>query len=145
MPYAEDINYWRTSKSSTDTWMEKIRKEIESIGGVVNANGQFEQNGQTVFLIQFAIGDDTFEVRFPTLPLKKESSSNRTAAKIQALTALYHDVKAKCVLAKFTGIRFAFHSYLRLGDGRTAGEITAGEIASDMPRFLPSPSDTSQN
>lgn len=135
MTYAEEVNYWKTSKSSTDTWMEKIRAEIETVGGVVQANGQFEQHEQIVFMIKFVIGDDTYEVRFPTLPVKNDTPSNRTAAKVQALTAVYHDVKSKCVLAKFMGIRFAFHSYLRLADGRTAGELASGDIAEKMPRL----------
>lgn len=136
MIYAEEVNYWKTSKSSTDTWMDKIKSEIDSIGGVVEMSGHFEQHGQTVFMIRFVIGDNTYDVRFPTLPVKVDSAANRKAAKIQALTAVYHDVKSKCVLSKFVGIPFAFHSYLRLSDGRVAGELTSGEVAGDMPRLL---------
>ena len=50
LPYAEDIgHYWETSRSSPDQWMEKTTKLIESLGGIVLAEG-FESRRDDTWL-----------------------------------------------------------------------------------------------
>jgi len=35
LPYAEDMNYWKTGKSGPDVWMERAKVEIIKAGWVV--------------------------------------------------------------------------------------------------------------
>lgn len=137
--YAEDVNYWQTSQSSADTWMEKAKKEITGIGGSILGDAYGNQGGRSAYMLEFKIGADQFKVVWPVLP----SYSGRVqAAKIQAATMLYHDVKAKCVSAKVMGARTAFFSYLVLPDGRTASQASGSEIARYVPSILALPSKT---
>lgn len=118
--YAEDINYWQTSKSAADTWIARARKEIESISGKIMGEA-FGSNvdGKAAFMLSFKIGEDRFKVVWPVLPSKTNKSN---AAKIQAATLLYHDIKHKVVMAKVKGVRTAFVEYLLLPNGQTVNE-----------------------
>ena len=35
LPFAEDVNYFQTSQTGTETWISKAIKLIEDIGGTV--------------------------------------------------------------------------------------------------------------
>ena len=40
LPYAEDVNYWKTGQSAPDTWLDHAKTEIAAAGGAVyGANG----------------------------------------------------------------------------------------------------------
>lgn len=129
--YGEDVNYWKTSTKSPDSWLEDTKDAIISIGGKVLSDMIATMEGKTAIMIQFQIGEDRFKIVYPILAIRKES--DRLAAKRQAATAMYHEVKALIVSAKFRGVRGAFHSYLVLPDGRTAGDLSAPEIAEAIP------------
>lgn len=132
--YAEDVNYWKTSKTSPDTWLAKAKREIIRAGGEVlgEAFGS-EQGGRSAFMLAFKFSGEEFKVIWPVLPSK--SGDNR-AARIQAATMLYHDVKARAVSAKVIGPRAAFFSYLMLSDGRTASQVATPELLERMPKLL---------
>ncbi len=132
--YAEDVPYFQTSQSSADTWIDKCKKEIASVGGKVQAEafGQ-DATGRAAFMLAFSIGEDTFRLTWPVLASKK---GNTKAAKIQASTALYHDVKARVVSAKFLGARAAFFTFLMLPNGRTASEVGATDFLALVPRLM---------
>ena len=134
LPYAEDIgHYWQTGSSSPDIWIEKAKRQIEEVGGVINADAYGSMGDRAAFMIAFAIGDDKFKVVFPVL----DSKSGKTiAAKRQAATMLYHDIKAKCMTASVLGAKAAFFSYLMLPDGRTASEAGRPELAQYFPLLL---------
>ena len=134
LPYAETINYFKTSKISSDSWIDKASNQIEKLGGKVytHAFGMDDQ-GNSAYMIQFMIGPDRFKIVWPVLPCKK---GNETAAKRQSATLLYHDVKAKCLKATVWGSRAAFFSYLLLPDGRTASEASIPELMEDIPLVL---------
>jgi hypothetical protein len=136
-PYAEDINYWRTSRSSPDTWMDKTKRQIERLGGQVLAEGYGSEpaTGRMAFVLAFQIGGDQFKVVWPALPSK---TNNERAARIQAATMLYHDIKAKCISSAVLGVRTAFFSFLMLPNGRTAAEATAPELARAIPGLFAS-------
>ncbi len=89
MIHAESVNYWKTSKSSPDTWMEKTKRQIEKLGGQVLMEGFGRESvtNRAAFVLAFAIGEDRFKVVWPVLPSK---SGNEKAAKVQAVTMLYH-------------------------------------------------------
>lgn len=133
MIYAEDVNYWKTSQKSADTWIDDTIDLITSIKGKVINQAFGTNDGKAAYLLMFKLGDDTFKVVFPVLPSKV---GNMKAAKVQAATILYHDVKAKIVLSKVLGGRAAFFTYLMLPDGRAMSEAATPEIASLMPKLL---------
>ena len=98
LPFAEDVNYWKTGKSAPDTWIDRAKHEIESINGQVLAEGFGHESltGKAAYMLAFKIAGEQFKITWPVLPSK---SGAKRAAKIQAATMLYHDVKARCVSA----------------------------------------------
>lgn len=133
LPYAEDVNYWQTGKSSPDSWIESSQKEIKTIGGKIVswAFGMDSTTGRAAYMMAFDLGGERFKIVWPVLPTR--SGKNEASARIQAATMLYHDVKARCVSAKVLGGRAAFFNYLMLPDGRTAGSVAAPELAEQLP------------
>lgn len=134
--YAEDVNYWQTGKSAPDTWMDNAKKEIKAAGGKVlsEAFGR-DEAGRAAYLLEFSFGADRFRAVWPVL---KSRTNNERAARIQAATMLYHDIKAKCVSAKVHGPRAAFFQYAVLSDGRTAAQLAAPELSAAYPKMLTS-------
>lgn len=134
LPFGEDINYWQTSRISPDTWMSKTRRLIESYGGKVlqEAFGS-EASGRAAFMINFQIEEDMFKTVWPVLPSKK---GNDSSARVQAATMLYHDIKAKCLIATVLGHRAAFFSYLMLPNGQVASQLAVPELIKHMPALL---------
>jgi hypothetical protein len=119
----EKLPYWKSSQSSADTWIERTIKLINDFGGqVVNQmQGVDYRSGQAAFMIVFALQGDTFKIIFPVLEPK--SKNDLRAAKIQAATILYHDVKARLVSSLILGARNVFFGNLLLDDGKTAAEF----------------------
>lgn len=131
--YVEDVNYWKTSTSAADTWIERAKKEIEAIDGSILSEAYGNQGDRAAFMLLFEIAGDTFKAIWPVL---ESETGNQKAAKIQAATMLYHDVKAKCVSAKVLGARKAFFGFMLLSDGRVASETGGNEIAALVPPML---------
>jgi hypothetical protein len=130
--YADEVNYWKTSTTSPESWIEKTKKLIAEIGGKVHSDLIGTINGKTAVMIGFEIAGDQYKIIYTVLAVRDQR--DLLAAKRQAVTAII-------VSAKFRGIRGAFHSYLVLPDGRTAGELTAPEVAQAIPTafLLPPP------
>ena len=84
-------------------------------------------------MLAFSFGDERFKAVWPVLTSK---SGNECSARVQAATLLYHDVKAKSVMAKVLGFRAAFFSYLMLPDGRTMVEMATPELVGAFPKLL---------
>lgn len=136
IPYAEDVNYWQTGKSSPDTWIDNAQREIKSIGGKILgwAFGMESSTGRAAYMLEFELTGERFKIVWPVLPTR--SGKNEVSARIQAATMLYHDVKARCVSAKVIGKRTAFFSYLMLPDGRTAATVATPELAIQLPEMF---------
>lgn len=136
LPNAEDMRYWKTGRTSPDGWIEKTKKVVNELGGVVlgEAFGNEPLTGRSAYMLQFRIGNDTFKVIWPVLPSRDGSEQ---AARIQAATMLYHDTKAKCVKAAVFGARVAFFEYLLLPDGRNVTEVGLPDLAESIPRLPP--------
>ena len=134
LPDAEDVSYWQTSKSGPDTWLERTAELIEQLGGTIytHAFGKDDQ-GNSAYMLQFKIGEDAFKLVWPVLHSR---TGKDMAAKRQAATLLYHDVKAKCLTARILGSRTAFFGYLLLPDGRTAAAASIPELMEDVPLAL---------
>lgn len=131
--FAEDVNYWQTSKSSPDRWLDRAKREIVQAGGEVVAEGFLSEPGKAAFMLAFVLGSDSYKMIWPVL----EFATGKTlAARVQAATALYHEVKSACVKMKFLGIRTAFFAYLMLPDGRVASEVSTPELAAAIPEMF---------
>lgn len=136
--FAEDVNYWRTSTIHHETWIEKAKREITKIGGKVISEGYLSDAaiGSSMFALNFKLGNDSYRAAWPVL---KARGGDQVAAKRQAATLLFHDVKHKCVMAKVKGARAAFVEYLILPSGQTATEATSAELMRALPLLLPVP------
>lgn len=131
---AEDVNYWKTGTSAPDTWLDKTKAEIKAAGGKIGPSAFGDDGtGRAAYMLTFSFGDQTFRAVWPVLPSK---TKNDRAARIQAATMLYHDVKAKCVSAKVHGAHAAFFQYAVLPDGRTAAQVAAPELLELYPKLL---------
>lgn len=136
LPYAEDVNYWQTGKSSPDTWIDNAQKEIKAIGGKINswAFGSESATGRSAYMMQFEISGEQFKLVFPVLQTR--TGKNEASARIQAATMLYHDVKAKCMIARIFGARSAFFSYLLLGDGTPVQTVSNSDLQELLPAMF---------
>jgi len=141
MIYAEDANYWKSGKSDPDTWLEKCKKEIKAVGGKINREVIVSEDGKTGYSLEFAIADDQFKIIWPVLKCRNYDTNgvSARAAKIQAATFMYHDIKAKCMVVKILGARRAFFGDMLLSDGRIAYQVAGDELAKFVPAgMLPS-------
>ena len=132
--YAEDINYWKTGKTSPDGWIDKAKAQIVKLDGVILAEGFGSQDGRSAYMLGFEINAHRFKAIWSVLPTRVEGGDR--AAKIQAATMLYHDIKAKCISPTVKGPRAAFFEYLMLPDGRTAIEASYFELIDGIPEKL---------
>lgn len=134
MIYADDVNYFKTSTAAPDTWIDKTKAEIKAAGGRVLKDAFGDQEGRAAYMLEFVFGDDLFRAVWPVLPTRRLADAR--AARVQAATMLYHDVKSKCVSAKVHGLRAAFLQYVMLPDGRTAAQAATPDIVLAYPKLL---------
>jgi len=134
-PYAEDLNYWKTSKQSPGHFLEKASEFLIANGAEVRTTAKGTNNGQAAYLIEFAVDGDRFRIVWPVL---ESSAGNVKAAERQAATMLYYDVKSRAIRLAIGGARTAYFEFLMLPDGRTMGELASNAIT-DAARLLPSP------
>jgi len=134
LPYAEDVgHYWQTSRSSPDMWIDRAKKVIKDMGGEIIADGFGSTNEQAAYMLAFKFEEQRYKVVWPVLPTY---SGKENAAKVQAVTMLYHDVKAKAMTASVLGVEAAFFSYMLLPDGRVSSELAKPELAEVFPKLL---------
>ena len=133
--YAEDINYWKSGKSSPDTWLDKAEAQIVKSGGTIlgRAFGSDSMAGVETYMLAFQIADDQFKIVWPVL---QSRTDNKQAARRQAATMIYHDIKAKCMVAEIFGMKKAFVSYLVLSDGSTVTEAATDALPLLLPKLL---------
>lgn len=117
MKKADECAYWKTSSSSPGTWSERTRGLIEKNGGEVIGNGTMKKGGVECFVMSFDFGEDRFSACWPVLDHKYKG--DEVAARRQAATMLYHDVKNRVVAMQVFGARIAFLGWLSLPDGST--------------------------
>lgn len=135
LPYAEDVNYFKTGTSAPETWTNKAIAEIQAVGGKVTgrAFGEDMTTKRSAFMLQFILDGESFKLVWPVLPSR---GGNVRAAQIQAATMLYHDVKARCVSAKVLGGKAAFFTYIQLPDGRNASEVSTSDLVNHLPSMF---------
>lgn len=135
LPFAEKVNYWKTGNSSPDVWIEKSKREIEIAGGIVlrEAFGSESTTGREAYMLEFSFGGEVFKLIWPVLPSEYGETK---AARRQAATMLYHDVKSRCVAAKVLGNRSAFFNYLMLPDGSCVSQLANNDLARQLPDLM---------
>jgi hypothetical protein len=134
LPYAEDVkHYWKTSTSSPDSWLNKTAELIKKTGGKVLSEAFGTAMGRGAFMLTFEKNGEQFKIIWPVLPSK---SKDEMAARRQAATLMFYDVKAKLMTASVLGTKNAFFQYYVLPDGRTAGEIAKPELMQAFPLML---------
>lgn len=133
--YAEQVNYWRTSRSSPDLWLARIKELIKKAGGTVVADGFGHDaiSGTGAYILGFELAGQPYKIVWPILPSK---TGDEVSAKRQAMTMMYHDVKSRIVSAKVLGPRAAFFSYLMLPGGQTASQLAVPDLLDALPTFL---------
>lgn len=134
LPYANDMNYWKTSRSGVDAWLGKAEDLIERHDGIVLMRAMGKSMGRSALCMEFEFGQDRFKALWPVLPTK--NTGEQRAAEIQAATMLYHDVKARCMKIAIFGPRLAFFDMLMLPDGTMTGQMADSELMDKAPRFL---------
>jgi hypothetical protein len=139
--YAEDLPYWRTSKSTLSSWLNKAKREITSINGKVTGDGYMtdHENGRGAILITFVLDGTRYAAKWPVLPTRRKTEQDEEAAKVQAATALYHDIKNRVVSAKFRGAGFSFLNYQVLQTGQTVSEVADNGFVNRLPMLLQPP------
>ena len=129
MIYAEDLPYWRSGdKTSLDNWLTKASEIIERLGGSVMLRAMGRLGDQAAYILLCEIGGERYRIAFPILPTRTKTKEAQKWAERQAVTMLYHDVKARSVSAAVLGTRAAFITFLQLPDGRTVSETTNREL-----------------
>lgn len=138
--YAEDIgHYWKTSQKSPDGWIEAAKELLSGIGANLLFDAYGNIQGEAAYIIAFELDGHKYKISWPVLESK---TGNERAAKRQAATMLFHDIKNRCVSAKALGARGAFFGYLLLDTGKTAMEYSTPELSNLLPGFyLPSGSE----
>jgi hypothetical protein len=133
-PFADDLPYWKTSPAGADSWLDKAAVEIERAGGEVigHACGKLPSGG-VAYVFQFKAGADVYRLVWPVM--EPRYPEDLGAARRQAATALFHDVKARCLAARFMGARAAFVGFMLLPDGRSVAEVASSRPA-DLPEIL---------
>lgn len=130
LPPAESLNYWKTSRTSPDSWIDKACRQIEKVGGEVLGSQAVIVGDRAGFQLAFRMDDEDFRVDWPVCPSEK---GDVRAARIQAATMLYHDVKSRALSSLVLGARISFFAYRILNNGRTAAQLEGLE---DLPKLL---------
>ena len=136
MPYAEEMNYWKSSKQPPGYWLDKAADFLTDNGAEVRTTAKGSGNGCVAYLIEFSVDGDAFRIVWPVLESK---SGDVKAAERQAATMLFHDVKNRAIRLAIGGARTAFFEFLMLPNGRSVGELSSNEIT-DAAKLLPAPS-----
>lgn len=125
LPFAEDVNYYKTGKTPAAQIMEQVRRMIVDAGGDVNFLGEGKDplTGNQAYVIDFTLQFDRFRLLWPVLNPLYDSDAAKTEAarRRQAATFIKHDVKANLMKAKVLGARRAFAGALVLPNGKTVG------------------------
>ena len=137
--HPEKLPYWKTGQSSPDIWIEKAINLIVKFGAKLQgqAYGHDASTGDEAFMIAFSTDEENYRITWPIPQPKYEK--DRGAAKRQAATMLYHDVKARLLYAEIHGFRNAFLPMLLVsGNGRKLplGQIATPELTQEFPKLL---------
>ena len=130
LPIADELNYWKSGKSSPESWLDKVEKMITDVGGTVNTRLMGRLGDYEGIMFGFRIGTESYKITWPVLPPKNDK--DWPAARRQAATMVYHDTKAKMVSYRIFGPKVVFSNWLVAPDGKTLAERVPSEIANAL-------------
>ena len=133
LPLGETLPYWKTGRSSPDVWLDKAERFIVDSDGEVVRQATGREGDSEAMMMEFHLDGDVFRVVWPVLPSRRD---DRQAARRQAATMLYHDVKSRGVRHRIFGARVAFFEFLVLPSGATAQEVGAEAVVGSLPKLL---------
>ena len=133
LPHAESLNYWKSSTSSAQSWLDKTEALIEGFGGEVSVVAKGKQDDRVVFVMEFEFYPDRFRAVWPVLPPR---GGDIKAAERQAATMLFHDVKARTLRVAVMGPRTAFLDFLLVESGMTLAQLSSAELQRGVPPLL---------
>jgi len=133
LPYAEDVNFWKSSKSNSDTWLDRTEDLITKYDGVILVRAKGMNNGESAFLVEFKHKKSIFKIVWPILPTKQNEIR---AAERQAATLIYHDVKARILRSHIFGFENAFFDFMLLPNGKTVSQMSTVELQDIEPKLL---------
>lgn len=133
LPSAEDVNYWKTSQASADSWIDRITKMLDRHGGRVVSTIIGHKNDMAAIMFVFELDSSMFKIVWPILDTR-DGEVNSLAARRQAATFIWHDVKARLMNRQVWGGRKAFLAYL-LPEGSTNSLMEMSD--QDITRLLP--------
>lgn len=131
LPYAEDVNYWKTGSTAPDSKLDQAAKMIVDLGGVVTAKAIGFMFGRSAVMVAFELGGEQHRITWPVLNTRQGEADTR-AARIQAATFVWHDMKVRAMNYKVIG--GAAFSDVRLieAQGGTARELLYEGRANDI-------------
>lgn len=133
LPFAEDMNFWKSGKSQPDKWLNNAEDIIEKLGGKVTLTAKGKQDDRAAYCMDFVFGNEKFKAIWPVLPSK---TGNNRASERQAATMLFHDVKSRSLRCAIFGPRIAFFDFILLENGKTASQVTNKELIEYTPQSL---------
>lgn len=132
LPFAEEMNYWKSGKSQPDKWLDNAEDIIEKLGGEVSLRAKGKHEDRIAYCMNFSFGSDKFKAIWPVLPSKTDD--NRSAER-QAATMLFHDVKTRALRCSIFGHRVAFFDFMLLENGRLTIELTDNQLIEYVPNL----------
>ena len=125
LPHAEDVNYWKTGQTAADKKLDATAKLIEDatakliedVGGEIHMKMLGMMYGRSAVILGFTIDGIPHQIAWPVLETRKGEKDTR-AARLQAATFVYHDVKAKVVSYQVLGT--AAFADIRMIEGQNA-------------------------
>ena len=133
LPCAEDVNYWMTSKASADTWLDKTHNMLVKHGGRVVSTIVGRKDGFAAIGFVFELDGAMFKIVWPILDTRN-GEVNSHAARRQAATYVWHDIKARLMNRLVWGGRKAFLAYL-MPPGSTVNLMEMNDP--DIRKLLP--------
>lgn len=131
--YAEDLNFWKTGRSSPETWVTRAKKQIETLGAKIEAEAFGADDTKAAYMLGFSINGEKFSIVWPVM---QSWRGDIFAARVQAATMLYHYTKSVCLYAVVVGPRAAFFAHLILPDGSRAAQLSVPELIERVPKML---------
>lgn len=135
LPYAEDVNYWRTGRTSPDGWIDKAIKMLIELDAKISVKGMVWQDGHAAAVMAWTLDGESYRIMWPVL-VTRDGNTDHVAARIQAATFLYRHVKARCMEAKIFGARTAFIGSLMVDRQRTVSQLANEDLRRVTPKLL---------
>ncbi|MHC1733425.1 MAG: hypothetical protein AB9888_15510 [Bacteroidales bacterium] len=133
---AEYTNYWRSSRNPAEYWIDKAVAELKKIDATIKSQYFGDEDGKSAYVLTVSIEGNDYRIVWPVMPCEYASDDNRKAARVQAATMIYHDIKARCISSQAIGIRTAFMPFLVVNNGKSLCELDTEEIVAYLPALF---------